>query len=234
MYFCGKALNKLAQLTLLATRSGSQQVPIFVQHFEKNLLLFVENRQRYPLVYEKTWGGIVSSQGFTERGDGSDFGNSWYNDHHYHYSYHIAAVAIFLELCPHSPHREKIAHWARDLVRDVASPTDDAWFPAYRSMDWFVGHSWSKGLYESADGKDEESTSEDYMFTYVMYLFGKAIGDVAMQNRAILQLAVQASSIQSYMLFAPDNDCVPTQIKGNCVSGIKFENKIDYVRLFLN
>lgn len=35
------------------------------------------------LVYDKTWGGIVTKDGLNDQN--ADFGNAWYNDHTYHY-----------------------------------------------------------------------------------------------------------------------------------------------------
>lgn len=230
MYFAGKALNKLAQLVLLASFTQHSSLPGLLKTLETNLLLFASNKQQYPLIYEDTWGGIVSTQGFTDRGDGSDFGNTWYNDHHYHYGYHISACAIYLDLCPQGTNRQMIEAWARLLARDVVSPQSDKWFSAYRAMDWFVGHSWSSGLYQSADGKNEESSSEDYHCTYALYLLAQVIGDHNLRDRSLIQLAVQRHSIQSYMLFPPGASGVPPRLLSNCISGIRFENKIDYVR----
>ncbi|KAJ5469997.1 Glycoside hydrolasefamily 81 [Penicillium desertorum] len=52
------------------------------------------------------------------------------------------------------------------FVRDAGnSVEDDPYFPFSRSFDWFNGHSWAKGLFESFDGKDQESTSEDTITT---------------------------------------------------------------------
>ena len=31
----------------------------------------------------------------------------------------------------------------------------DAYFPQFRSFDWFCGHSWSRGLLFAYDGKNE-------------------------------------------------------------------------------
>jgi endo-1,3(4)-beta-glucanase len=55
------------------------------------------------------------------------------------------------------------------LVRDIANPsTLDSYFPVSRMFDWYHGHSWAHGLYETFDGKDEESSSEDTMSAYAM------------------------------------------------------------------
>ncbi|CAN0370491.1 unnamed protein product, partial [Scytosiphon promiscuus] len=39
--------------------------------------------QKDLLVYDKTWGGIVTKNGLNDHN--ADFGNAWYNDHTYHY-----------------------------------------------------------------------------------------------------------------------------------------------------
>lgn len=77
MYFSGKQLNKLAQLTALAKDVGSPEYEKLLPILDRNVLFFVRNQQQYGLLYEKTWGGIVSIQGFTDRGNLSDFGNTW-------------------------------------------------------------------------------------------------------------------------------------------------------------
>lgn len=155
MYFSGKQLNKLAQLTALAKDIGSPLYDTLLPILDRNILFFVRNQQQYGLLYEKTWGGVVSVQGFTDRGNMSDFGNTWYapssfvclltdnsryNDHHFHFGYHISSAALWLRLFPNSTARAEVQAWATTLIRDVASPRQDQWFPAYRNMDWFIGH----------------------------------------------------------------------------------------------
>ncbi|KAL6020836.1 endo-1,3-beta-glucanase Eng2 [Candidozyma auris] len=90
----------------------------------------------------------------------SDFGNGHYNDHHFHWGYHIQAAAItaFVDKDLGGKWIDEIKHWVNSLVRDIANPTtDDKHFPVFRAFENFYnGHSWAKGLYASADGKDEE------------------------------------------------------------------------------
>ena len=88
-----------------------------------------------------------------ETGDaGVDFGNTYYNDHHFHYGYHILAAATI----GHVDQEWAMANkdYVNLLVRDVANPSkDDKFFPMWRSFDWYHGHSWAHGLYAAADGK---------------------------------------------------------------------------------
>ena len=58
------------------------------------LELWLEARNGDPLVYDATYGGLVTEKGLYDHD--ADFGNGYYNDHHFHYGYllHAAAVAV--------------------------------------------------------------------------------------------------------------------------------------------
>lgn len=86
--------------------------------------------------------------------------------------------------------------WVNCLVRNVANPSEsDTYFPIFRSFDFFIGHSLAHGITFYADGKDEESSSEDYNFPYAMKIWAQVIGDKNMENRANLMLAISKRSI---------------------------------------
>lgn len=107
------------------------------------------------------------------------------------------------------------------LVRDVANPsTQDNYFPFSRNFDWYHGHSFAKGLFESGDSKDEESSSEDVMFAYGMKMWGRVVGDAAMEARGSLILSILARSLQNYFLMQSDNVNQPANFIGNKVTGI--------------
>lgn len=68
------------------------------------------------LVYDKTWGGVVTKDGLNDQN--ADFGNGWYNDHTYHYGYLLYAAAVLTKFQPsfHRAHSEQLDF----LVADVA------------------------------------------------------------------------------------------------------------------
>lgn len=73
----------------------------------------------------------------------ADFGNSYYNDHHYHWGYFIQAGAIIAHLDP--SYLPKMRDWVEGLIRDASNPSSlDTSFPQFRYFDWFSGHSWSQ------------------------------------------------------------------------------------------
>lgn len=193
--------------------------------------LFAVNQQQYPLVYESSWGGVVSTASYVTGDSGADFGNTYYNDHHFHYSYFILTGAIIAHLDP--TWLPANAPYINTLVRDIANPSSaDPYFPVYRNFDWYHGHSWAHGLYETFDGKDEESSSEDSLSAYALKMWGSVIGDANLEARGNLQLAITARSLQNYFLYTNTSTAEPSNFIGNKVSGILFENKIDHTTYF--
>ncbi|KAK6223696.1 glycoside hydrolase family 81 protein [Colletotrichum tabaci] len=233
MYFSGKALAKFALLIVVI--NDILQDPALAQsglnRLKAAFARFAANQQRFPLVYESAWGGVVSSATYVTGNDGADFGNTQYNDHHFHYGYHILAAAAIAHLDPGWLNENK--DYVNALVRDVANPsTKDTYFPTWRAFDWYHGHSWAHGLYASYDGKDQESSSEDMMHAYALKMWGDASGDVMLSMRSNLQLSIIARALQHYYLYKSDNAVQPPQFIGNKVAGILFENKIDHTTYF--
>jgi len=164
---------------------------------------------------------------------GADFGNTYYNDHHFHYGYFIYAAAVIGHLDPSWIPQNKA--WVNMLVRDIANPsTQDRYFPVWRCFDWYHGHSWAHGLFDTLDGKDQESSSEDTMHAYALKMWGDVTGDAGLSARGALILAVQARSLNAYYLYTSSNTVQPSNFIGNKVAGILFENKIDHTTYFGN
>ncbi|RPB01170.1 glycoside hydrolase [Choiromyces venosus 120613-1] len=197
---------------------------------------YVNNRQNPPLVYDDTWKGLITSA--IKQDLMADFGNGMYNDHHFHHGYFVYTAAVIVRLERNlnrgkSPWFERNRDWVNLLVRDVANPsTLDPYFPESRSFDWFHGHSWAKGLFESADGKDQESSSEDMNYGYSQKLWGIVTGDKAMEARADLMLSVMKRSSNQYFLLKKGNRNHPPGFIKNKVTGILFENKVDHTTYF--
>ena len=101
MYFSGKALAKFA--TLIYTVSDLLKKPKLatpgLDRLKNAFARFSTNKQINPLIYESAWHGIVSIGSYRTGDAGQDFGNTYYNDHHFHYglSLHIPHVALFLD-----------------------------------------------------------------------------------------------------------------------------------------
>jgi len=254
MYYRGKALSKFATAVFAVHDLGGDVATANAgpAKLKDAYARFTNNTQIYPLIYESQWGGVVSTASYVTGqllkpafhilgnlnifgsllgNSGDDFGNTYYNDHHFHWSYFVHAAAIIGYLDPTwIPANQD---WVNTLIRDAANPSpDDPFFPVYRSFDWYHGHSWAKGVFDSGDGKDQESTSEDALFSYALKMWGHTTGDANMEARGDLMLAVQKRSFQNYFLMESTNTNQPANFIGNKVTGILFENKVDHTTYF--
>ncbi|RCI16179.1 hypothetical protein L249_2753 [Ophiocordyceps polyrhachis-furcata BCC 54312] len=233
MYFSGKALAKFATAVWVAKRmlGDGQLAETGLRRLQAAFATFASNRQRFPLTYETAWGGVVSRASYDTGDGGVDFGNTLYNDHHFHYGYHILAAATIADL--DAGWGKANGDYVRTLVRDVANPsTSDGLFPVWRCFDWYHGHSWAHGLYAAMDGKNQESSSEDMMAAYALKMWGRVSGDGDLEARSNLQLSVLARSLRAYYLYEADNAVQPRRFIGNKVAGILFENKVDHTTFF--
>lgn len=222
MYFSGKALSKFATLVYTTHQllSRPDLAAQGLSQLKNSFARFTSNNQIYPLVYDTVWGGVVSSGTYRTGDWNRDFGNTLYNDHHFHYGYFIHAAAIIAYLDPSWLSTNK--DWVDMLVRDAANPCPQAdnLFPFSRAFDWYHGHSWAKGLFESADSKDEESSSEDAFFAYALKMWGQVTGDASMKGRGELMLSILSRSMANYFLMDSENTIQPANFIANKVTGI--------------
>ncbi|CVK85090.1 related to glucan 1,3-beta-glucosidase [Fusarium mangiferae] len=196
---------------------------------------YVKNEEPNPLCYDDVWKGLVSSASYDNKDSSIDFGNTYYNDHNFHYGYYVYTAAIIAHFSPSwlSKNGGVNKVWVNNLIRDWSNPSaEDPFFPFSRSFDWFHGHSWARGVLEAPDGKDQESSAEDAFSTYAIKMWGKVTGDANLEARGNLQLAVTARSLQSYFLLASDNDVQPAKFIGNRATGILWDRKINHTTYF--
>ncbi|CAM9161037.1 unnamed protein product, partial [Hapterophycus canaliculatus] len=233
VYFGAKHLMAYAQLCLVAAELGRDElVEICLDQVEENFDEYLQHTNGNALVYDTVWGGVIGEQGLEEDNDAADFYASYYNDHHFHYSYLINVAAVLAHLRPSWIDDTKV-EWVDTLIRDVNSPdASDPYFPQFRAFDWFSGHSWARGLLFAYDGKDQESTSEDVNFFYAMTMWGIATGNTLIEGLGRLQTGVVTRSINEYFLLKDSNTNHPPDFVKNKVTGIFFESKVDYTTWF--
>ncbi|KAL3664655.1 hypothetical protein V7S43_010404 [Phytophthora oleae] len=237
-YFNGKQYQKYASLCLLAADASivgknKQLLKTCLTKLEKLLVPFLDNTLEPPLNYETSYGGLVSSQSFTVKDVNADFGNSVYNDHHYHYGYWVTASAMLKSLHPKWKRMKELDAMIWMMLRDVANPSaEDTFFPKFRHFSFYLGHSYSHGVTPMADGKDEESTSEDVNFYYGMKLWGQVSNNKAVEDLGSLMLRLNARAICTYFLMTSDNTIHPKEFVPNHVTGIFFDNKAAYATWF--
>jgi len=199
-YFSGKMLARLARLVTIADElgeSGEKYFQEMVDRLTERLEVWLKPDSETPFVYDASWGGMLSCGCIYDdchghckphcankvkpaeecpalANSGMNFGNAFYNDHHFHYGYFIYAAAV---LAKHNPSWERT--WRQQIlaiVRDYGNPsTADPSFPLARHKDWFLGFSWAGGIEAMANGRNQGSTSEAINSYYALYVYGATV-----------------------------------------------------------
>ncbi|VEU41435.1 unnamed protein product [Pseudo-nitzschia multistriata] len=176
-----------------STLPTEKQIKMGIQELREGVEVWINGKADTPFVYDRSWGGVVSCGCYMEGTEcsnkypncpgfvdpGLNFGNGFYNDHHFHYGYHIFAASV-------------VSHfdegWGMDnfervllLVRDIANPSEgDYFFPLFRHKDWYQGSSWASGIPYPPylNGKNQESSSEAIAAYEGVALFGQVMNKI--------------------------------------------------------
>jgi len=173
-----------------------------LDHLRSSVEIWINGTAEAPFIYDEVWGGIVNCGClFNDKtwtcnnrfpncpalsDAGLNFGNGFYNDHHFHYGYHIFAAAV-------------VAHFDGDwgkkhyenvllLIRDIANPSElDTSFPTFRHKDWFIGSSWASGIVIPCllNGRNQESSSEAIAAYESIGLYGDVMARVWADDRKV-------------------------------------------------
>ncbi|HTN86238.1 MAG TPA: glycosyl hydrolase, partial [Sorangium sp.] len=229
-YFGGKQLAKLARLAQIAEAVGKADLAEELRARLKSLINpWLNGENANPLVYDTTWGGVVTTNGLADKD--ADFGQGYYNDHHFHYGYFLYAAAVLAK--GDETWRDNYADKVLWLVRDIANPSaKDPHFTPFRNVDWFRGHSWASGLTPFADGRNQESTSEAVNAWYSLQLLGDALDDEDVKNIGRVLLAVETASAQTYWQIPADSTIYPEPFKDNHAVGVLWSTKADFSTWF--
>jgi endo-1,3(4)-beta-glucanase len=231
-YFGGKQLAKLARLELMAREQGLTTLAAsMTDTLATATAAWLDARNANPLVYDTSWGGLVTTKGLAD--SAADFGQGYYNDHHFHYGYHLYAAAVLARENPAwaSSYENKILC----LARDIANPSPaDSYFPMVRNFDWFVGHSWAAGLFAFGDGRNQESTSEAVNAWYAVELYGRARGNTTLTNLGRILRAMEIASAQTYWQIRDSSTIYPAPFNKHHTVGVLWETKADFTTFFGN
>jgi len=224
-------MAKLARLSLIAEEMGEEGL---AQQFRDKLQPVLEGwldgTNPDTLLYDTTWGGLVSTNGVSD--PNADFGMGYYQDHHFHFGYHIYAAAVLAkaDAAWGSAYEDQVMHYVRDIVEPSGA---DPQYPLTRSKDWYMGSSWANGLITAfGDSKNQESTSEGVNAWYAVYLYGLAMNNDRVRDIGRLALATEIRSAQKYWQITAADDIYPEPFNANKVVGILWSTKVDYATWF--
>jgi endo-1,3(4)-beta-glucanase len=119
-YFSGKLLSRLARVLIVADEMGlstsNADFREALAHLRAGVTIWINGSAESMFLYDRSWGGLVmcgcdyqeqegEAAGFGHCANkfpncsalvdqGQNFGAGFYNDHHYHFGYHIYAAAV--------------------------------------------------------------------------------------------------------------------------------------------
>ncbi|CAE8695749.1 unnamed protein product, partial [Polarella glacialis] len=201
-YWSGKMLSRLARLVVIADeldQSGEQYFQDMLDRLEVRLQVWLSPEvSENPFFFDASWGGMIAcgcsysdcDKNCTPHCNNTksppelcpamldpehNFGNAWYNDHHFHYGYFVYAAAVVTKYRP--AWGEQWKEYVLAIVRDYGNPSAaDPSFPVTRHKDWFLGFSWASGVFKAwPRGRNQESASEAIFSYYALYAYGSAV-----------------------------------------------------------
>lgn len=165
------------------------------------------NLPRYRLHYDNRWKGVLVPA--DSLGGPGAYGNTFYNDHHFHYGYFAYAIwALIHTGIDMSTFGDQI----EALMLDVCNPSSSSTFSTkVRHKDFYGGHSWASGIgriiNEAPVGfvnRQQESSGEAINCYYSCYLLSKILSLASIRNTASLVLKMELdASKYYYQLQAP-------------------------------
>jgi hypothetical protein len=172
------------------------------------------------LRFETRWGGVITLADYyfkiyPGQGIEGSFNNSFYNDHHFQYSYFFNALySLYLiekrsTLTTYIP---QIKQLLQDVVTSYNDPTSKS--IKTRHKDWFFGHSFATGLIQ-ASNIDQESVSEAINCYYSAWLLSGAMytltADPSFLNmRDISEAALYTEMYTAKLFWTANGDIINT------------------------
>ncbi|KAF9463551.1 glycoside hydrolase family 81 protein [Collybia nuda] len=200
-YFFGGHVAMVSRLALIADHVGRKDlIPPVITYLKSMFIFLFQSASTAVPAYETAWGGIINRAGYNNVW--VDYGNGYYNDHHFHYGYFLAAGAVIAKYDSAwlNTYRGTMNWFLRDIVNPSKS---DPHFAVTRSRDWFAGHSWASGIANGAGPRDQESVGEAVNGYYGALLWADVTGNANIKNYARLLIANEQHAAQVYWHLYP-------------------------------
>ncbi|KAG6959362.1 hypothetical protein JG687_00008832 [Phytophthora cactorum] len=243
-YNFGKQVSRDARLLLIADKFKQEELKQkLLTKVEMDIVDWLEGTNVDHFVYDQTFGGLITNDGWHD--EQADYGNGYYNDHHFHYGYFVYALAAIRKFDP--DFIEKHAQACALILGDIGTPLLNSntsffndlpvrlLFPTARHKDWFVGHSYASGLFPMEDGKSQESSSEDLNAYYALALFSsldekatEGQGDSSYHQYARLLLATELRSVKKYWHMSENSNIYEPVFSKNAMVGVVGEMSVVY------
>lgn len=148
---------RLARLALIADYLNEKSSGDKARAAIKRLIIpWLDSSNTNKLHYDTVYGGLITDLNVNDKVENAI--NGRYDNHHHQYGYQVYAAAVLAK--EDVDFLNKYKDQLLVFVRDYANPSQtDPYFPYARHKDWYNGHSWSGGLAEYDDNRNEQSVS---------------------------------------------------------------------------
>jgi len=232
VYTFGKKIARLARLAIIAEEYGlTDIVEKGVAALERLTVPWLEGTNGNPFTYETQWGGIVTKNGAADVS--ADYGNGYFQDHHFHYGYFLYAFAVLIKLKPQffTVYKKQLEL----VLGDIATEQENhQLFPVTRHKDFFDFHSWASGLFQDWTGKNQESVSEAVNAYYGVWMFGLATNNSQLANWGQILTAMELRAAKFYWQMSSDRHVYPPPFSENKMVGQVAELLITFSTFFGN
>ena len=204
-YGSGKSLTKFADFIANASVLGNTSQVTLQSKLKTALTNWLTYTPGEPNTYYSYLPNFKALMGFDV-----GYGSEQFNDHHFHYGYHVYAAGIL------GLHDQdfigKYGEMAKLVAKEYANwDRNDKRFPFLRTFDPWEGHSWANGGYgmNPPIGNNQESSSEAMMSWTGLIQLGLATGDADMTSAGVFGYVSEAAAANEYW-FNRDNENFPS------------------------
>ncbi|KAL4094979.1 hypothetical protein PRIC1_010629 [Phytophthora ramorum] len=112
-------VSRDARLLLIADKFNQEEAKqTLLKKVETDIVDWLERTNVDHFVYDQTFGGLITNDGWHD--ERADYGNGYYNDHHFHYGYFTYALAAIRKFDPEFI--EKHAQTCALIMGDIGTP----------------------------------------------------------------------------------------------------------------
>ena len=227
-YTSGKSLTKFARFLTQADVLNDPNQETIRNKLKDALQDWFTYTPGEPYSYYAYLPNFKALLGF-ETGYGSDV----FNDHHFHYGYHVYAAGVLGMQDP--SFIQAYGEMATLVAKEYANwDRNDQRFPLFRNFDPWEGHSWANGGYgmNPPIGNNQESSSEAMMSWTGLIHLGQATGNDKMLAAGAFGFVTEAAAANEYWFDRNDENLPPSYGPDGKIVGILGGSNVEYQTFF--
>ena len=204
-YNSGKILTKFARFITTADVLNDPNQSVYQDKLRTALADWFTYTPGETFTYYAYMPNFKALLGFN-----TGYGSELFNDHHFHYGYHVYAAAVLGMQDP--SFIEEYGEFATLVAKEYANwDRSDKRFPVFRNFDPWEGHSWANGGYgmNPPIGNNQESTSEAMMSWTGLIHLGQATGNRDMLAAGAFGFVTEAAATNEYWFDRDDENLPP-------------------------